>query len=84
MICCGKSTLQYKTMSIVPDILISELIEKYPQVIGLLASEGIKCVRCGQPVWGTLREAASEKGLDDTEVAMLVNRLNETIEGSIP
>ncbi len=65
-----------------PDIAIAELIERYPHSVGFLATEGIRCVRCGEPVWGTLEEAARERGFDDAAIIQLVNRLNEQIERS--
>lgn len=52
-------------MEITADINIEELIEAHPQAAGFLADQGLVCIRCGEPYWGTMRELASTKGLDD-------------------
>jgi hypothetical protein len=52
-------------MKITADIDIEELIDEYPQAAGFLADRGIVCIRCGEPYWGTLRELAKTKSLDD-------------------
>ena len=57
------------------DILIEELVEKYPQAVGFLVKRGIVCIQCGEPVWGTLKEAAERKSIEDVEG--LVSDLNE-------
>jgi len=52
-----------------PDITIEELVRRIPEAAVILRRFGIVCVQCGEPVWGTLREVASEKGIADlTEV----------------
>jgi iron-sulfur cluster repair protein YtfE (RIC family) len=52
-----------------PDITIEDLVRRLPQASAVLRRFGIVCVQCGEPVWGTLREVAAEKGINDlTEV----------------
>jgi len=36
-----------------------------PDAVAILRRFGIVCIQCGEPVWGTLREAAAEKGIRD-------------------
>ncbi len=43
------------------DIQIEELSSDYPQAVRFLAKKGVRCIRCGEPVWGTLRELLKEK-----------------------
>lgn len=50
-------------MKITKDISIEELIEEVPESVKYLMNEGIRCVVCGEPIWGTLEEAAEEKNL---------------------
>jgi len=49
------------------EILIEELVEKHPEAVGFLVKRGVVCIQCGEPVWGTLREAAERKGIEDVE-----------------
>jgi methionine synthase II (cobalamin-independent) len=53
-------------------ISIEDLITKYPESIHDLMQKGIRCLICGEPMWGTLEEAAKEKGLTDAEINLLV------------
>jgi hypothetical protein len=39
--------------------------------------KGIKCIACGEPVWGTLEEAAREKGFNDEEIGEVLDELHE-------
>jgi hypothetical protein len=50
-----------------PDMTIEELLRLHPQASALLRRHGIVCIQCGEPVWGTLREVAAEKGIVDLE-----------------
>ena len=55
--------------AIEPDIAIEELLRQRPEASAILRRFGIVCIQCGEPVWGTLREVAAEKGIRDlTEV----------------
>jgi hypothetical protein len=42
--------------------------------------KGIKCIVCGEPIWGTLEDAVKEKGFNDDDVNRIVGELNELIE----
>jgi methionine synthase II (cobalamin-independent) len=58
------------------DIQIEDLVENYPFSVKYLAQNGIRCIACGEPIWGTLEEAAKEKGFDDEKIQFFVNELN--------
>lgn len=57
------------------DITIAGLTENYPFSVGWLSQRGIRCIRCGEPIWGTLAEAAREKGFSDSQIDDLVTEL---------
>ena len=40
------------------------------------ASDVYKRQRCGEPIWGTLENAAKEKGFSDLEIIKFVSDLN--------
>ncbi len=61
---------------ITKDISIEELVEKYPFSVDYLAKNGIRCIVCGEPVWGTLEEASEEKGFDAETIEKFVTELN--------
>jgi hypothetical protein len=64
-------------MEITKDISIEELIVKMPDAIKYLSSSGIRCVICGEPIWGTLESAARDKGFGDEDIARFVADLND-------
>ena len=59
------------------NILVEELVEQFPQAVGFLVKRGVVCIQCGEPIWGTLREAAEKKGIKDID--SLIADLNEFI-----
>jgi methionine synthase II (cobalamin-independent) len=71
-------------MEITKDITIEELVDLVPGSVRYLSVKGIKCIACGEPIWGTLEEAAKEKGFSDQEIAMFVEDLNELKDNPEP
>ena len=59
------------------DITIEKLVAQMPEAVRFLMKKGIRCIACGEPVWGTLSEAAQEKGFDDAAIEQFVAELNE-------
>ncbi|NIR53173.1 DUF1858 domain-containing protein, partial [candidate division KSB1 bacterium] len=39
------------------DTTIEELVRAHPESVRYLMEKGIKCIACGEPIWGTLEEA---------------------------
>lgn len=67
-------------MPIEKDINIEELVEKYPFTVRFLAERGIRCIACGEVIWGTLEEACIEKGFDIQKIESIVAEINEQIK----
>jgi len=64
-------------MKITKDISIEDLVDNVPQAVKYLMNEGIKCIACGEPIWGTLEEAAKEKGFNDEDIEQFVKDLQD-------
>lgn len=62
-------------MPISKDITIEELVEQIPESVSYLRQKGIVCIICGEPVWGTLYELASQKGFTDEEILAMVEEI---------
>lgn len=62
---------------ITKDIEIEDLVKILPKAVSYLSDKGIRCLRCGEPIWGSLEEAAKEKGFDDEKIEEFVKDLNE-------
>jgi len=67
-------------MEITKEIEIEDLVREMPKSVSYLSNKGIRCLRCGEPIWGTLEEAAKEKNFDDTEIDLFVKELNKLRE----
>ena len=61
---------------ITKEISIENLVDEVSGAIRYLMDQGIKCIACGEPIWGTLEEAAREKGFDDAAIERFVFDLN--------
>ena len=55
------------------DMLISEIIAKYPDAVYLLMNCGMGCVSCPASQMESLTEACMVHGLDGVEVARYLN-----------
>lgn len=64
-------------MEITKDIWIEDLVDMKSASIKYLADKGIKCIACGEPIWGSLEEAAKEKGFSDKEIEAFVNDIKK-------
>lgn len=65
---------------ITKDIQIEELVDNYPFAIRYLMEKKIRCIMCGEPVWGTLEDAAKEKSFTDSEIQRFCDELNQLAE----
>ncbi len=61
---------------ITKDIYIEDLVELMPEAINYLMEKGIRCLQCGEPIWGTLETAAKEKGFTDEQIEIFIKELN--------
>ncbi|MBI2418126.1 MAG: DUF1858 domain-containing protein [Ignavibacteriales bacterium] len=58
------------------ETLIEDLLQILPTSVNYLMDRGIRCMRCGEPMWGTLEKACTDKGFTQDEIAVFVNDLN--------
>lgn len=64
-------------MEIEKDMTIEDLVEDYPFAEEFLRVKGIKCIRCGEPIWGTIEDACKEKGFSDEQIDQMIVEINE-------
>jgi len=57
------------------NITIEDLIEDYPKSVKYLADKGIRCIKCGEPIWGTLEEACLEKNFTQEAIDLVITEL---------
>lgn len=61
------------------NVTIDELVNTYPESVNYLMKQGIRCIRCGEPIWGTLESASLEKGFTEADIERFVIELNQLI-----
>lgn len=66
-----------KKMIIEENMLVEDLVVKYPKVVSFLRQYNIVCIHCGEPVWGTIGELIEKKGLDKEQILL---KLNEFVQ----
>ena len=64
-------------MKVTKEIEIEDLVNELPEAVGYLREEGIRCLRCGEPIWGSLEVASKEKGYTDKDIEGFVEDLNK-------
>ena len=64
------------------DSTIEELVTDFPPSVKYLMEKGIRCIRCGEPIWGTLESAAQEKNFSEKDIDIFVIELNELLQNS--
>lgn len=62
-------------ITLTKEIEIEDLVNHFPNSVKYLSEKGIRCIACGEPIWGTLEEAALEKGFDQNQIALFVKEL---------
>ncbi len=67
---------------ITKDITIEDLVTEFPKSVDFLMKKGIKCIVCGEPIWGTLEQAIKEKGKEN-EMEQIINELNKELGLSV-
>ncbi len=67
--------------TITREIEIEDLVRELPESVGYLMEKGIRCLRCGEPIWGTLESASKEKGFDENEIKKFIAELNALLAG---
>jgi predicted DNA-binding protein (UPF0278 family) len=65
---------------ITKEILIETLVEEYPFSVRFMMDKGIRCIMCGEPIWGTLEEACLEKNFTSEDIDKVVQELRSKAE----
>ena len=71
--------MQNQKPLITKDMLIMDILEKYPQIAPILMGYGLHCVGCSFSSFDTLEGAINIHGMDDETFEMLLKDVNTTI-----
>jgi methionine synthase II (cobalamin-independent) len=56
---------------------IEEIVNDYPELIKILSKYNIRCIACGEPIWGTLEEIAKDKNIENID--NIIDELNSIV-----
>jgi hypothetical protein len=56
---------------------IEDILAEFPSMVDYLLKRGIRCIECGEPVWGTLEEALKEKGFGEDGINFILEEMNQ-------
>ena len=62
---------------ITKDMLIGDVVKKYPNSVNIMLDYGLECIGCHVATWETLEQGAQGHGID---VDNLVRELNKKAE----
>ncbi len=57
------------------DTSVEDLVRQYPEAVGFLTRRGLRCIRCGEPLWCSLGELFQQDRIPAPEA--LLAELNE-------
>ncbi len=57
---------------------IDDLLELLPEANGYLIEQGLPCLVCGEPFWGSIGDLARRRGIEDVD--RIVGELNAMLE----
>jgi len=63
-------------VEITADTVIEDLVQLLPESVRVLSRQGLVCIQCGEPYWGTLQELAASRGVTD------LSRILEELRGA--
>jgi hypothetical protein len=68
-------------MKITKSSSIEDIINANTGFIDYLSNQGIRCIRCGEPIFGTFEEAALQKGYEEEQILHFVDEMNLILSG---
>ncbi len=53
---------------------VEDVLKEYPTLVHVFIEQGLPCLVCGEPFWGTIEELSRQQHID---VKALINKLNQ-------
>jgi len=58
------------------DNTIEEIVLEKKEVVKYLMEKGIRCIRCGEPIWDKLKDVLTKKGFSTFEQQKILDEIN--------
>ena len=49
---------------------VEDVVRMYPEAVGFLTSRGVRCIRCGEPLWCTMGELFRDDKVSEPEALL--------------
>lgn len=64
------------------DMIIADVVAKYPDVAGILTKYGLHCIGCHANPYESIENGSLGHGMSDEEIDVMMNEVNEYIAGA--
>lgn len=71
-------------MKVTKDMLIADVVRKYPSSVEIMLKHGLHCFGCGVSLYETIEQGTLGHGMSDEQMNALIDDLNKDIEDEIP
>jgi len=65
---------------ITKDMLIGEVVEKYPETIEVMFKHGMHCIGCGMTAYESIEQGCMGHGMSEEEIAKMVIDMNNSLK----
>ncbi len=63
-----------KKTTITKDMLIGDIVNKYPQSVEIMLGHGMQCIGCHVATWETLEQGAAGHGINVNQLVEDINK----------
>ncbi len=69
-----------ETRKIEKDMMIQDVIGKYPDAANIFLMYGLHCIGCGISAYETIEQGARGHGMDDEVIEMMIRDANQIVD----
>ena len=69
-----------KITGISKDMLLGEVVAKYPETVGVMLKHGMHCVGCHISFYETIEQGALVHGMTDKEITVMISEMNKLVK----
>lgn len=66
-------------LTVTKDTPVEDILEAWPGVVKFLINEGLPCLVCGEPFWGTIGELARSKDWPEDKIDGLIEKMRSAM-----
>lgn len=67
--------------SITNETLVEDLVRAWPDAVSFFMQRGVKCIACGEPIWGSIGDLCRSTGMTDERAAEVLAEATTMMKG---